>query len=264
MDQIPVYDTSSGQWNTEATKGPTPSPRFSHSATTKPDTGEIIVFGGMSPVDASFIEDYFYILDTETMTWRNTTIGAEDGANVAVTMISDHSAVLVESILYILFGQLPDYSYSSDVRPLDTNSWSWVSSVPAVKDSGTSGSGTSTGTIVGATVGSVGGVAVIGVVVLFFCWRKRRQSKKQENNDIPLDTSGEKHEVENPMGPPLMKAQHYSQAHPGPQSPNSLGMDMAHRRQDAPYYYHGPQKPDVDSSVTQQQMPVQNNPDTRH
>ncbi|KAI8137216.1 hypothetical protein BJV82DRAFT_636171 [Fennellomyces sp. T-0311] len=193
MNQILVFDTANQQWSTQDLTGLIPSTRCGHSLTLKPNTGEIILFGGYDPLDwATYREDYFYLLDTETMSWSNRTLGTGPGATYTVTTVFDHSAVLVGNNLFIMFGIVPSAS-SSDIRVLDTNIWSWISFVTGVESpaeptptspsesSSDSGGSSNAGIIAGAVVGSVAGVAIIGAIV-FFLLRKRRQEKNGQRD----------------------------------------------------------------------------------
>ncbi|KAI9275434.1 hypothetical protein BDA99DRAFT_495459 [Phascolomyces articulosus] len=194
MTDILVYDTIQASWSTRTTSGSIiPTPRMDHTLTTKPNTGELIVYGG-TQLDSSLpIDDYFYILDPQSMTWSNRTLGtsAAQGAGPR----HGHAAVLAgNSTLFIIFGSTGDSD--SALSALDIENWSWLSTVPAVvvpesegdQQGGSPGNGQSQGeqpdsgssvapgTIAGAVVGAVAGVAIIGALVFFFLRRRRNQN----------------------------------------------------------------------------------------
>ncbi|KAI8149006.1 hypothetical protein BJV82DRAFT_590348 [Fennellomyces sp. T-0311] len=215
MNQILIFDTSGQRWRTENTTGVTPSTRVFHTLTLKPNTGELILFGGMEPRNKTeFREDYFYLLDTVNMEWSTRDISAPPGVAHVVTTIKDHSAVLVDNNLFIIFGLIRNQQSTSDVRVLDTELWSWRASISGVSDStdmppdsDSSGSGLSPGAIAGAIVGSVAAVVIIGAVVIFCYLRKRRHPrKKQEESNVVNETrsKGENQEhglTSNPRSP---------------------------------------------------------------
>ena len=104
-------------------------------------------------------------------------------------------AVLAGDYFFVLFGavntneQTPSYTVTNEVRILNVNTWSWISSIsalsPETRTPGTGGNGdgsstVNTGTIVGAVVGGVAGLAIIAGLIAFFLVRKRRNRKLEE------------------------------------------------------------------------------------
>ncbi|KAG2226901.1 hypothetical protein INT45_010180 [Circinella minor] len=191
MDSVLMYNTDSGGWQRQSIGGTvTPSTRVGHTVTLKPSTGEIIVFGGVNPGDPDATrEDYFYLLSTQggNLTWSTRELGA----------------VLAEDYLLVMFGAInwdnktSIYVYSNDVRVLDVNAWTWLTSIsaltPVARPSSTSDleendddnteSSVSIGTIVGAVVGGVAGLAIIIGIIAFLLLRRRknRRLEKEEN-----------------------------------------------------------------------------------
>ncbi|KAI9275865.1 hypothetical protein BDA99DRAFT_532811 [Phascolomyces articulosus] len=266
MDNIPLFDTDSGQWSTQATTGPTPSPRIRHTATLIPSTGQIVLLGGQAPLNTSIIRhDYFYILDTKNMMWSNTTI-REEGLRFNGTGIRGHSSVLVGNNLFILFGRSGDVNMdltSTRVWVLNVNRWTWVSSVDAVKpqplkpgnsvgSNDSSGGGSKTGAIAGAVVGVVIGLSIIAAA--FFFIRRRQKSNnenkyKSNNNDtsfmmdVPPNyyDQGENQKISN------IRTIVYTTQLLGNEPPHSFDNSPENTTtiQDTPTSFHGTEKPDV-------------------
>ncbi|KAI9499105.1 hypothetical protein BDB00DRAFT_795437 [Zychaea mexicana] len=201
MNDILIYDTSSSTWSTRNATGLLPTPRMDHTLTMKPSTGELIVYGGTQLDSSQPIGDFFYILDTQDMTWSNQSLTAADGANGAGARFG-HEAVLVNnSSLYIIFGANQQGS-TPGLFLLDIESYQWQVTSPAVhvdsSDGGpnggigngdgdlSSGDGggdsDNIGTIVGAVVGSVAGIGIIGAALFFF--RRRRSSKNNHDGNL--------------------------------------------------------------------------------
>ncbi|KAI7856584.1 hypothetical protein BDC45DRAFT_533547 [Circinella umbellata] len=185
MDSVLLYNTDTGAWQTQGIGGSiTPSTRIRHTVNLKPSTGEVILFGGQNPVNNSQTrDDYFYILSTQdgNLQWSTRTLGGTS-SNLGVL---GHSAVVAGDYLFVMFGAVNNdnpaaayFSLSSEVRVMDINKWSWVTSVSALtpearsttanngrdsKDGGsqenntgdTNHSAVSTGTIAGIVVGGV-------------------------------------------------------------------------------------------------------------
>ncbi|KAI8149005.1 hypothetical protein BJV82DRAFT_590341 [Fennellomyces sp. T-0311] len=190
MDNIIIFNTNTSQWSRRNATGERPFIRNSHSLTLKPTTGELIMFGGTYPFNYTlFCDDYFYILDPESMVWYNRPLTVPDDVDYNVTAIFDHSAVMVGDNLYIMFGVVPPGRVTNTVRVLNTVTWSWVNSVSGVQTTDAapqpSDTGdTNAGTIAGAVVGAVAGVALIGALIVFFYHRRRQARKKQEAKAI--------------------------------------------------------------------------------
>ena len=104
-------------------------------------------------------------------------------------------AVLAGDYFFVLFGAIntnketPTYTTSNDVRVLNIKTWSWVTSInalsPEARTPGNDGNGggsstVSAGTIAGAVVGGVAGLAIIAGLIAFFLIRKRKNRKFEE------------------------------------------------------------------------------------
>ncbi|KAI8148909.1 hypothetical protein BJV82DRAFT_590043 [Fennellomyces sp. T-0311] len=201
MSDILTYDTVKSVWANVTASGLHPAPRMDHTLTLKPSTGDLIVYGGTQLDSAQPVDDYFYVLDVQSMTWSNQSLSTADGASAGGPCFG-HQAILVgNNSLFIIFGS--DGSSNSNLFVLDINSWTWQATSPAIQvdDGGNGGGGdggqsddpsddggsdTSAGTIAGAVVGCVAGVALIGAGVLFFL-RRRRSNEQQREQNVPKE-----------------------------------------------------------------------------
>ncbi|KAI8149012.1 hypothetical protein BJV82DRAFT_590371 [Fennellomyces sp. T-0311] len=193
MSEVVIFNTNTSEWRTQNTTGETPFTRIGHTLTLKPSTGELILLGGSFPSNITdFQMDYFYLLDTESMTWYTRALGLGQDLDYNVTEIADHSAVLVDDrFLFVMFGLVPPGRATSTVRVLDIETWSWVNVVSAVQvpedadgSSSEASGGTSAGTIAGAVVGSIAGVALIGAIIAFVYLRRKRQAKTEQDAKV--------------------------------------------------------------------------------
>ncbi|KAI9252359.1 hypothetical protein BDA99DRAFT_179703 [Phascolomyces articulosus] len=195
MNQIPIFDTSSGQWSyPNTTGGVIPQTRSRHSVTLI-NENQILLFGGQYPFDSGVIrQDYFYLLNINDLSWSNTQqISEEDGISFVRESgggIRGHSAVLVGKNLFIMFGLTISGLRTGLTNRgwiLDTERMAWVASMSGISPSDavppnsnptettSASSSVSGGTIAGAVVGSVAGVALIAGVAFFLIRRKRSQ-----------------------------------------------------------------------------------------
>ncbi|KAI9317089.1 hypothetical protein BX666DRAFT_1942081 [Dichotomocladium elegans] len=186
MAEIASYDTLNDSWNLLTTTGNVvPSMRISHT-TTLIESGDIVLYGGYyQPFSAndtrqlSLSSDFFYLLNTDLMTWRNESIDATLG--VGAGPLYQHTAVYPgKDCIFFLWGAR-GFSVSQ-IYILNTTQWKWTTTfdgmnpTPSVNTTEISTSqrgGLSTGTIAGIAVGVVAGVGVIAVAG-FFLYRNRK------------------------------------------------------------------------------------------
>ncbi|KAI8148907.1 hypothetical protein BJV82DRAFT_590036 [Fennellomyces sp. T-0311] len=240
MSDILTYDTVNSRWGNASAGGVIGSPRMDHSLTLNPHTGDLIVYGGTVMATSFPIDDYFYVLNTDSMEWRNFSISTPEGATSPGPRFG-HAGVLVgQSNLFIIFGVDSTGYTSSELFVLDIENWQWMTNVPgyAIDDveggesenpsQGNDGSsegggegeggeeGISTGALVGAIVGAVVGAAIIGAIILFFILRRRRSKKQQSETDEPptkeklqgqrLNTPSDRSEDDTPVSYPFLPA----------------------------------------------------------
>ncbi|KAI8148820.1 hypothetical protein BJV82DRAFT_589779 [Fennellomyces sp. T-0311] len=210
MTDILTYDTINGTWTTVTTSGLIPAPRMDHSLTLKPSTGELIVYGGTEAGSAMPLGDYFYILNTDTMSWSNRTLGTSPGASPGGPRFG-HEAILVGENLFIIFGSTGNSD--SNLFVLDIENYSWVNSVPAIDMSQPTGGNNeqedqkgdgypgelSAGALAGVVIGSVAGAGIIIALIAFLCIRRRHNTSAARyttaNTSEETITTGEKPHV---------------------------------------------------------------------
>ncbi|GAB5585494.1 hypothetical protein Unana1_00394 [Umbelopsis nana] len=188
MSDVPVYNTYNGQWDLKTATGQIPTSRNIHSATLAADGNTIIVFGGAAAANLSAVYGDLYVFDASKSVWTFVNI------NGGPSPRAGHSAVQVNTTMFIIFGYDFTLTSLSDIHALDTINWRWVTQFSASgyplqsnnstlspasnsTSSSSSSSSLSTGAIAGIAVG--GGVAVIGAIGLFFFLRRRNKSQQR-------------------------------------------------------------------------------------
>ncbi|KAI7853668.1 hypothetical protein BDC45DRAFT_570038 [Circinella umbellata] len=201
-EEIITYDIKKDSWKYIKTNEDIyPTGRIYHSATLLPETNEIVLFGGLNPENGEAVEDFFYILDTITMKWEYRNLGYQDPNNKDSAIIHGHyghSALLVSTHLFIMFGNDHNHQATNNTWVLDTRSWKWVTYIDGIEptrpakgpaylphdDDGYGSPLEKPGTIIGAVVGSVAGLAIFVIVGLVYIKRRRRNAAQQDNEAI--------------------------------------------------------------------------------
>ncbi|CAO3691524.1 unnamed protein product [Rhizopus microsporus] len=96
-----TFDTKSGIWsqsNYTSNNGQFPSPRIQLTTILAPNSRHIILYGGQN--DNGVVSDYLYTLNLDNNTWTHVNLNATG----QVLTRAFHSAVLVNTTLFILFG----------------------------------------------------------------------------------------------------------------------------------------------------------------
>ncbi|KAI8080980.1 hypothetical protein BDF21DRAFT_493292 [Thamnidium elegans] len=191
-----VFDTKSGTWSNETMGGNLPSTRMYHTANLLPNSQDIILYGG-SEDDKTASTSFCYTLNLETNTWtKHDTISIPE--YLSGPRFS-HSAVLVDTTLFILFGRGVDGALNPSLLTIDVASASNIiytanyvsNSTSNLNDSNSNGSG-------GLSKGTVGGIATGSIVFVgfgyysfcIFCLRRQKKATKQdvhENMDVDWD-----------------------------------------------------------------------------
>ncbi|KAI9245349.1 hypothetical protein BDA99DRAFT_528145 [Phascolomyces articulosus] len=213
LDEIMTFNTGTSLWATLNSTGPSiPSARMWHTTILKPNSDNIILYGGRTTGnDFNVTTDFCWVLSTTSMAWRQIDLSPSAGAGArfghAVAFPDDKS-----SLMFVFFGVDANMQQRTDIQTLDTDTWQWIDRYqgpgrrnstdddqPPTTDEKTSVSG---GTIAGAVVGSVVGVALIAGALFFFLRRKRQQQRRRGiNQDVHhekdlIDTSSP------PLSPP--------------------------------------------------------------
>ncbi|KAI9491416.1 hypothetical protein BDB00DRAFT_832893 [Zychaea mexicana] len=198
FSDILTFNTETSLWATRETAGDyIPTPRVLHAAALKPNTNEIVIYGGAhTNISLGVVPDFCAVLDTTSMQWTNVNLSQSAGAGARF----GHAAVFPEdsSLLFVMFGIDSNVYERTDFQVLDTDDWQWVDSYvgPGRKDDGSSGDpehpdnaggsgegGVSGGTIAGAVVGAVAGVGIIAGALFFFLRRRRRNQGEQNSRE---------------------------------------------------------------------------------
>ncbi|KAG2228896.1 hypothetical protein INT48_003133, partial [Thamnidium elegans] len=216
-----VFDTKSGSWSNETMGGNLPTARMYHTANLLPNSQDIILYGG-SEDDKTASTSFCYTLNLETNTWTK-----HDTVNVPAYLSGprfSHSAVLVDTTLFILFGRGVDGALNPSLLTIDvanatniiytanyaantttnsnepnsnkSNSTESNSNETNSNETNSSGSGSnessklSAGAIGGISAGSV--VAGLGIIAFIFFYLRRQKKAKQQDTHEDMDVDWDK------------------------------------------------------------------------
>ncbi|KAI9259406.1 hypothetical protein BDA99DRAFT_560844 [Phascolomyces articulosus] len=186
MTDILIYNIDDNQWRTAQATGDIPNPRIMHTIASKPNSQDILLYGGKYNISTNvpIPGNICYVLNTNSMAWeKKNPVGVGPGA------LYGHAAVFADysSLLFIMFGVNSTGNSQSGFHILNTETWTWdasyLSSYPG-QDDGSSGGGSSNsisgGAIAGIVVGCVAGVSIIAGLLFFLIRRRRRNGNKEE------------------------------------------------------------------------------------
>uniref|UniRef100_A0AAQ5YPZ8 Attractin-like 1b n=1 Tax=Amphiprion ocellaris TaxID=80972 RepID=A0AAQ5YPZ8_AMPOC len=127
------YNLESGIWNTVPINSG-PVPRYGHSIAAYQD--DIYMFGGKLEAGWGNVTDELWVFNVPSRTWqrRNPVVGPP--AQAQIYAVEGHSAHCVqldsgETIMLVIFGYSPIYSYISNVQEYNLRSNAWL--VPETK-----------------------------------------------------------------------------------------------------------------------------------
>ncbi|KAI9491422.1 hypothetical protein BDB00DRAFT_832904 [Zychaea mexicana] len=198
FDEIMTYNTETSSWATlNATGERIPTTRMWHTAALKPNSDDIVLYGGRTTGDLNVTADFCYVLNTVSMAWRQIDLSSSAGAGPRF----GHSVAFPgnSTMMFVMFGVDANLHQRTDFQILDTDSWQWIDnytgpgrSNSTEDQSDTSGDngadgGASAGTIAGAVVGALAGVAIITGALFFFIRRRRRQQRQGANATRQVD-----------------------------------------------------------------------------
>ncbi|KAL7335330.1 hypothetical protein PS15p_200821 [Mucor circinelloides] len=188
-DKAMIFNTVTNTWGVQTFHGEVPLKRILHTTTLLPSNQHVLLYGGTNDEYAPAVSDFCYVANLQTFTWKShssyLTLPKNDPPSRA-----DHSAVLVNTKLFILFGYVTDVSaLTSDVvLILDVSNpekLSFVSQYTGLYDNANAGS---VGAIAGGVVGSVGGLLLVAAIVFFY--RKKKRSQAEANKSSSSSVNG--------------------------------------------------------------------------
>ncbi|KAI8364421.1 hypothetical protein BD560DRAFT_436765 [Blakeslea trispora] len=147
-----MFNTNNGVWTNKTFGGKTPSSRIGHTATLLPNGDQIMLYGGSSTANNSLsvaVSDFCYTLNLNSMNW---TEHSELYSSARLAPRFNHSAVLIDATVFILFGIGSDGNTASHMLAIsirDSSLFSFIDTYTSSK------SRLSTGAIVGIVIGSV-------------------------------------------------------------------------------------------------------------
>ncbi|KAI7853785.1 hypothetical protein BDC45DRAFT_606267 [Circinella umbellata] len=178
MTEILIYHIEDMAWEIKEATGvdSIPRPRISHTIAAKPNSQDIVLYGGKTLLNdiTPIPGDVCYTLDTSSMIWKKQEIGGQgQGA------LYGHSAVFADDspLLFVMFGVNSAGAVQNGFGVLDTEVWMWVDQYTSLyssqDDSSVSSGSLSSGAIAGIVVGCVAGVSIIAA----FCFVQRRRKR---------------------------------------------------------------------------------------
>ncbi|GAA5805991.1 hypothetical protein HPULCUR_011518 [Helicostylum pulchrum] len=194
--------TGSGIWSAFSPQSSTLANFFPFRQTatinpnTVPNSQDIILYGGSESVEKASLS-ICYTLNLETNIWTK-----QNNVKVPEHLKgprSAHSAVLVDTTLFILFGKGADGELTSSVITIDVSNVSDIfyttsfvsnttddSSIPNSNDSNSNdyNSKESDGLSKEAIGGIVAGSIVVGLGIIFFYLRRQKKAKQKEMHEI--------------------------------------------------------------------------------
>ncbi|KAF0476406.1 kelch repeat protein [Gigaspora margarita] len=194
MNQIQVFDTKNDSWSIKMAYGDNVGPRDGHSAVLTDDE-HIVIYGGSVITNSgnlNVLSDVI-VLDTKAWVW-DIPIVIKTNAPPPLTF---YSTTLYKNYMIIAFGLIsstPNITLNNNIYILDTQNFSWVTTIniPTVANGSTS-----TVLYIGIAIG-VGGVilAVLLFTIIFLFCKKHNEL----NSAIPTpgDTSVSKKPIPTP------------------------------------------------------------------
>ncbi|KAI9364288.1 hypothetical protein BD770DRAFT_439959 [Pilaira anomala] len=192
MSYVTTFNTITNTWSKEYVPGNGPTERHNHTATLLPNGDDILLYGGTDH-DGKVMLDYCFTLNVPNMSWKLHNLSAP---NNNFGPRSQHSAVLVNNSLFILFGYNVYMNPVNQLLILDVRNVSnlaFADKISAYDTAGkkndsdkSSGSekGLSTGVIAGVVAGCIIATA-LAILGLVYCLRKKAK-QTQENKQEEL------------------------------------------------------------------------------
>ncbi|KAG1303594.1 hypothetical protein G6F64_009943 [Rhizopus arrhizus] len=221
-----VFDTVIGSWSlvklNAASNSRIPSDRVYHSATMMPNSQDILVYGGTNDGRIA-VTDYCYTLNLDTNTWTeqvNVSVPTSVTANGARFA---HTAVLVNTTLFILFGKDINGSPSPNSLTFDISNIAniqYTTTYPFISPDSSSGNssgssgiipnmgspqsnGLSGGAKAGIAIGVVAGVAAIAAGAFFFYRHKKNEDRAPQGDVMHVDWDKIESQYREVQAPPV-------------------------------------------------------------
>ncbi|KAF1806423.1 hypothetical protein FB192DRAFT_1294347 [Mucor lusitanicus] len=197
-----VFDTSSSSWSSLALGGTHPAARMFPTATLLPNSNDVLLYGGTSTGQTTAFTDFCYTLNLDTNNWTRQNI---DTVGVASAPRFAHSAVLVNTTLFIMFGLAVYNNPLDDILVISVNdvnnlyfpdTFPYIEQIKPANNNGTisaenaidSSSSLSTGAVAGIAVACVVvGVGAIAAAIFFYIRKKRADKKKMDELSVDWD-----------------------------------------------------------------------------
>ncbi|RCI03309.1 hypothetical protein CU098_011802 [Rhizopus stolonifer] len=196
-----VFNTNSGAWSNVKLSGTSPSTRMFPTATLLPNSNDILLFGGTLTGHTGAFTDFCYTLNLDTLTWTLHNINTA-GLSSSPPRFA-HSAVLVNTSLFIMFGLAVYSNPLNDVLVLsvnDVNNLYFPDTYPYIEQNFTkpmtndttvtkiASASLSTGATAGiAVAANVAGLGLCAAAIFFCIFKKKRDKKKMEEMSVDWD-----------------------------------------------------------------------------
>ncbi|CEG77383.1 hypothetical protein RMATCC62417_12144 [Rhizopus microsporus] len=205
-----IFNTIQGTWSLQplaATIGSSvPSDRIYHTTTLLPNSDHILLYGGTNDGRIG-LTDFCYTLDLTTYEWTNQVNVTVPTSVSASGVRYGHSAVLVNTTLFILFGSDINGNGSPNLLTFDISNVSNIQytptypllpatvsnpSNPSNNNNNTAipqpaSADLSSGAKAGIAIGCILGVAAIAGIIFFFVRRKRESKGGEEVMQVDWD-----------------------------------------------------------------------------
>ncbi|CAO3698581.1 unnamed protein product [Rhizopus stolonifer] len=192
---ITTFNTQTGEWYMNISGGSYVAHRLQASTTLSLDSSSIIMVGGISSTGL-VMGDTIYILDLQNFQWKRPVLSLTDDF-----YRYGHSAVLVDTTLFLLFGANKNKTYCNGMAALNVSDLSiirQINSYPYVIPTTTTTPlnptlikiQLSSGAKAGIAVGSILGVGIIVSILSYIYFLRKRQPSKEESfveKEIVLD-----------------------------------------------------------------------------
>ncbi|KAK4517793.1 uncharacterized protein ATC70_001138 [Mucor velutinosus] len=187
--QAMTFNTVTNTWGVKPFTGDVPLKRVHHTTTLLPSNQDVLLYGGTTDESNPAVSDFCYVANLQTFTWKSHSSYLSLPKN-EIPARAEHSAVLVGTNLFILFGYVTDQGAmtSDTVLILDVTNPEKLSFVSQYAGLYGNANASNVGAIAGGVVGGVGGLLLVAAVVFFY--RKKKRSQAEANKSSSNSVSG--------------------------------------------------------------------------